>query len=273
MTDAIPPIRPAAIILLLRDGADGAGPLEVLCLQRSARLGAFSGVLSFPGGKVSPDDAAPALRALSDGAEDLDDDAFGHAVAAIREAFEEAGVLLARRPGETEPIGDAWSASHADDRRRLADGRLTMADFARDQDVRLAVDRLTLFAHWITPEIERHRFDTWFFAAHAPEGHAPRHDGGEIVEGLWIAPEAALAEAEAGRRSIVFPTRLTLMRLAQYASAEDAIAAARDWTIAPIMPVARDTPEGRILTIPPEAGYPVSELPIEVAAGRAPWRG
>lgn len=275
MTDAIDPAaihpaRPAAIILLLRDGSGG---LEILCLQRSSRLGAFSGVLSFPGGKVSEADADPALRAISDGADPLDDHAFGHAIAAIREAFEEAGVLLARRAGEDELIGDAWAASHSAEREALAKGSLAMVDFARANAIRPAVDRLTLFAHWITPEIERHRFDTWFFAAHAPEGHDPSHDGGEIVEGLWIAPRDAIAEADAGRRSLVFPTRLTLMRLAQYASAEEALAAARGWTIVPIMPVPREDADGVHLCIPPEAGYPVSELPWEVAAGKVPWRG
>jgi 8-oxo-dGTP pyrophosphatase MutT (NUDIX family) len=273
MTDAIPAARPAAIILLLRDGADGNGPLEVLCLQRSSRLGAFSGVLSFPGGKVADTDADPDLRARCDGADDLDDTAFGHAVAAIREAFEEAGVLFARRAGDDALIGDNWATSHTDQRKRLADGSLAMADFVRAHDIRLALDRLTLFAHWITPEIESHRFDTWFFAAHAPEGHAPSHDGGEIVEGLWIAPQAALEEAAAGRRAIVFPTRLTLMRLAQYASAEAAIAGVGDWPMDPIMPVSRKTDDGVHLCIPPEAGYPVSELPWEVAAGKVPWRG
>lgn len=270
MTDAIHPTRPAAIILLLRDGEDG---LEVLCLQRSAQLGAFSGVLSFPGGKVSPPDADARLRAISDGAEPLDDKAFGHAIAAIREAFEEAGILLARRAGEADPIGDAWAASHMEERAALADGSLTMAAFAARAGIRPAVDRLTLFAHWITPEIERHRFDTWFFAAHVGEGHDPSHDGGEIVEGLWITPQAAIEEAAAGRRSLVFPTRLTLMRLAQFATAEAALAAARTWRIDPIMPVAREAEDGLYLCIPPEAGYPVSSLPWEVAAGKAPWRG
>ncbi len=292
MTDAIAPARPAAIILLLRDGEDGDGPLEVLCLQRSTELGAFSGVLSFPGGKVSEADAGPALRARCDGADGLDDEAFGHAVAAIREAFEEAGVLFARRAGDAaliadnltgnnlagddltgdDLIGDAWATSHADERRRLANGTLPTTDFVQAHDIRLALDRLTLFARWITPEFQRHRFDTWFFAAHAPEGHTPSHDGGEIVEGLWIAPDAALAEADAGRRSIVFPTRLTLMRLAQYASAEAAIAGVRDWPTDPIMPIRRDTGDGIRLCIPPETGYPVSEVPLEVAAGKAPWR-
>jgi 8-oxo-dGTP pyrophosphatase MutT (NUDIX family) len=277
MTDAIAPARPAAIILLLRDGEDGDDPLEVLCLQRSTELGAFSGVLSFPGGKVSEADADPALRARCDGADGLDDEAFGHAVAAIREAFEEAGVLFARRAGGDAPIGDnligdAWATSHEDERRRLADGTLPTTDFVQTHDIRLALDRLTLFARWITPEFQRHRFDTWFFAAHAPEGHTPSHDGGEIVEGLWIAPDAALAEADAGRRSIVFPTRLTLMRLAQYASAEAAIAGVRDWPMDPIMPVRRDTSDGIRLCIPPETGYPVCEVPVEVASGKAPWR-
>ncbi|MEQ8695349.1 MAG: NUDIX domain-containing protein, partial [Bauldia litoralis] len=124
MTDAIHPARPASIILLLRDGDDGAGGLEVMCLQRSAQLGAFSGVLSFPGGKVSDPDCAADLRARSDGAEALDDQAFGHAIAAIREAFEEAGILLARRAGEADPIGDAWATSHVAEREALARGEM-----------------------------------------------------------------------------------------------------------------------------------------------------
>ena len=216
--------RPAATILLLRDGPQG---LEVLMVARAREVDFASGALVFPGGRVDPED-----HALADPADPL-----GHfRVAAIREAWEECGLLLAR-PGQVS--GEGAFAAHLAERGLAPDP----AGLAR-------------FAHWITPAHSPKRFDTHFFLARAPEGQEPMHDGREAVEALFLPPAQAVAEAEAGRRTLVFATRLNLLRLARHASVDEAFAAAERHPIVTVCPQPVPDAEGNVmLKIPEEAGY------------------
>lgn len=218
--------RPAATILLLRDAPSG---MEVLMVARAREVDFASGALVFPGGRVEPADAALAPQGDPLGA---------FRIAAIREAWEESGILLAHPPGpDVPPEGEFLAHLHA-------------------RGVRPAHAALTPFAHWITPAHSAKRFDTHFFLAHAPEGQEAIHDGREAVEALWVRPDQAVEEADAGRRTLVFATRLNLLRLAQFRSAEAAIAAARAAPIVTVMPEPiSDGAGGTLLRIPAEAGY------------------
>jgi 8-oxo-dGTP pyrophosphatase MutT (NUDIX family) len=226
-----PPVmpRPAATILLLRDGAEG---LEVLMVCRNREVDFASGALVFPGGRVDPGDAA-----LGEG----DDPLEPFRVAAIREAWEESGLLVAR-PG-TKRAGEGAFAAH------LA-GLGLVPDTAA----------LVRYAHWITPASSPKRFDTHFFLAPAPEGQEALHDGREAVEAVWIRPAEALAEAEAGRRTLVFATRLNLMRLAGFGSAAEALTA--EHPLVTVTPEPRpDGAGGVVLRVPLAAGYGADEFP------------
>jgi len=218
--------RPAATILLLRDGRHG---LEVLMVARAREVEFASGALVFPGGRVESTDAALAPP---------EDPLGAFRIAAIREAWEESGILMAHPPGPEIPAeGEFLTHLH-------------------ERGLRPSHAALTPFAHWITPPHSHKRFDTHFFLAHAPEGQEAIHDGREAVEAVWIRPEVAVSEAQAGRRTLVFPTRLNLLRLARHASAEEAIGMAATAPIVTVMPEPiSDGAGGTLLRIPEAAGY------------------
>ena len=218
--------RPASTILLLRDGAAG---LEVFMVVRNRAIDFAGGALVFPGGRVEEADAALGEP---------------FRIAAIREAFEESGILLARR-------GDAWLAAHS--LPRDADFHALLAEHALTP----AADALVHYAHWITPADMPKRFDTHFFLAQAPPQQVGLHDGGEAVESVWITPGLALAEADAGRRVLVFATRLNLARLARFATVGQALAGAGPVVTVCPQPFQRDG--ATWLRIPAEAGYGASE--------------
>lgn len=235
--------RPAATILLLRDGAAG---LEVLMVARAREVDFASGALVFPGGRV---EAADSLLAP-------EGDPLGHyRIAAIREAWEECGLLLARPPAP--PPAEGPFAAH-------------LAGLG----LRPHHEALTPFAHWVTPVHSPKRFDTHFFVAPAPEDQVAVHDGHEMVEAVWMRPAQVLEEAEAGRRTLVFPTRLNLGRLARHRSMEEAIAAARATPIVTVMPEPVPDGEGNVmLRIPEAAGYGGSLFPAKdrpASGGRWP---
>lgn len=244
---------PASTVLLLRDGAEG---LEVLMITRHAASGFAAGALAFPGGKLDPEDEtlAPAtFGAPPPGA---------FRVAAVRETYEETGLLLARRPGSASLLAH-------DDVARLP--RAGFAGLVAEARLELALDLLVPYAHWITPADSPKRFDTHFFLAPVPEGQRPIADERETHGLSWVRPAEILAEAEAGRASMVFATRMNLRRLAASASVADALDAARARPIATVCPEIVKRPDGTYYCIPEAAGYGGSEFP---AAGipRA-WSG
>lgn len=250
---------PAATILMLRDASDG---IEVFMVERHREIDFASGALVFPGGAVDAGDRAPALRELVDGAEHLDDEMLALAIAAIREAFEECGILLAREQDASDLVSGSRLARLDAYRDRLHSGELTLVRFLREEKLRLAADRLTRFAHWITPERMPKRYDTHFYVAHAPEDHLAVHDGHESVDSVWITPRAALEAAATGRRTVIFPTLRNLELLALYPDAEAAIAASRTRRIVPVTPWNEARADGNYLCIPADAGYPTWEEKI-----------
>lgn len=251
---------PAATILLARDGHEG---LEVFMVVRHHQIDFASGALVFPGGKVDKRDMEPEVRGLVDGAEGLDERELGMRVAAIREAFEESGVLLARDTGRDDIVDAARVAILEPYREKLNSGEVGIAEFLQNEGLRLAADKLVPFAHWITPDMMPKRFDTHFYLAVAPEDHVAVHDGTESVDSVWIRPHDALREAEEGKRTIIFPTRMNVSKLGRASTCEQAMVSALSSDVVTVLPVVQKKESGAVLVIPEAAGYDVTEEPLE----------
>ncbi len=266
MSEPVTP-RLSATVLLARDGADG---LEIFMVVRHHEIDFASGALVFPGGSLDPGDRDPRLRGLCDGADQLDDDQLAVRVAATREAFEECGVLLLRSPASGRIVDGARAAALGETYRKpLEANEIGMADVAEAEGLRLALDEMTHFAHWITPVHLPKRFDTHFFLARAPDDHDLAHDGSEAVDSVWINPARALEEADAGKRTLIFATRLNLERVGRSNTVCEALDRTRQDPIVPVMPEVTKTETGRILRIPIEAGYGKSEYHMEGGPGSA----
>ena len=259
VSEAEKPTISASTVLLIRDGADG---VEVFMVVRHHEIDSFSGALVFPGGKVDPEDAD--ARPYCRGAEGMDENTLSHRVAAVRESFEECGVLLATNKDSGDLIGaEQLAGIEARWRADLTTGKITMADVCRTEGLILALDKMVHFAHWITPRIVPKVFDTQFFVARAPVDHVALHDGSESTDSEWLRPEAAVADAESGKRTLVFPTRMNLLKLAQHKTVDEAMAAARATPVVTVQPEPVAHPKGRTLEIPAEAGYPGSLFLVE----------
>lgn len=252
---------PAATILLLRD----VPQFEVLMVERHAEMSFAGGALVFPGGRIDAGDRDPAWAAHSDGFGACPQEERAPRIAAIREAFEETGVLIARRDGVA--IGAAEAEALAPWRNRVeADDRLFLEMIASER-LSLAVDALHLFARWRPgKEVAHRRYDTWFFAAVTPARQRASADGREATEVVWTTPAGALEDDDAGRRKMIFPTRRNVELLAQSDSAMAAFDFAATRTIRPVEPRIVERGGARFLTIPDDLGYPVTEEALESAA-------
>lgn len=226
--EAPPPARPAATLVVVRDAAVG---IEVLLLRRAERGDHTGGAWVFPGGIVDASDA-DAHRHCADVDDDLASARLGlerggldYYVAAVRECFEEAGLLYARMPGQSSLV-----ELHGDDATRVAAWRepmhrreRTLAQLCAAAGWELALDRLAYFGHWLTPPLRIKRFDTRFFVAEAPPVQISAHDANEVVEQLWLRPVDALARAR--ELKLLTPTAKTLESLARF----DRVAALLAW--------------------------------------------
>jgi 8-oxo-dGTP pyrophosphatase MutT (NUDIX family) len=225
--------RDAATLILLRNSDRPGGGIEVLLLRRHAQSAFLPGAHVFPGGVVeeadfAPEIAAPLCQGLSfDQAHRIIEDvspperSLGFFVAAIREAFEESGILLAH------------SQRSIDERRMMrlggyrAEVHANPSNFVsrlREEGLNLATDALFYFAHWITPEVLPIRFDARFFVAAAPSGQEASPDGKETVQARWISPQDALEEHRKGMLKLAPPTFHSLSGLAEFRTADEAIA-------------------------------------------------
>lgn len=249
-TQKIAPVIPAATILLLRDGAEG---IEVFMVKRHHQIDFTPGALVFPGGKVFDGDCDAALENLTDGVQDWSTDMRALGAAAIREVFEESGILMAREEGRRDFISATRAAALQHYRGPLDRREVGLAEMLNTEKLRLACDGLAHFAHWITPEMMPKRFDTHFFLAAVPEGHLGRHDGHESVDSVWIRPEVAIADRK--RWNVIFPTKLNLMKLAEARTVEQALATARAAAPVCVTPWTEQGPDGLILRIRDDAGY------------------
>jgi 8-oxo-dGTP pyrophosphatase MutT (NUDIX family) len=238
--------RPAATVLLVRDGADG---LEVLMVTRHVDSGFAAGARVFPGGKVDEIDRVLAARLPH---AEADEEAAAFAVAAVRELWEETGILLAYT-GESRELVDAIDAV------AMTPGA-TLADLVERRRCLPAVDLLVPFAHWVTPESRPRRFDTRFFLAPYDGDQRAVFDGYETVEVGWVTPARALAEADAGSCTIVLPTRMNLELLGTAATVAEALASARRRPLVRVLPEVCQVDGHRVVRIPENAGYGVGEI-------------
>lgn len=248
------PIRPAATILLIRD----APTLEVLMVKRHHETANHAGALVFPGGKThaGDHDGAWARRTLGWEATPAEERALR--IAAVREVYEEAGVLLAR-DSAGQPFAGDERAAHA--RNEVMHDARSFLDLVQELDVMLDLSALTAFARWITPSAATARFDTWFYLARAESEQLASCDGWETVDVQWIEPGEAIRLAALGERRVVFPTRMNLKRLAESTDTVDALARAARRPLVAVQTRVEERPEGRMLVLPPEAGYgEVAEL-------------
>jgi len=248
--------RPASTILLLRDSV-AAKEIEVFMMVRHHQIEFNSGALVFPGGSIDAGDKEIVARSdLYSGGEGLSESDRGFRIAAIRETFEESGILLARPKGSAAPV-DARRAGEIADAHRIAlcEHKISFLSILADNGLQLALDTLVPYAHWITPEGMPKRFDTWFFLAAAPPDQLGAHDGRESTDSIWVSPREAVAGGESGRFKLPFPTTRNLIRLGKQPTVKNALDDARGMSIITVMPVMTKTEAGRQLRIPREAGY------------------
>jgi len=246
--------RLSATVLLVRQRQD----LEVLMVGRNEKS-YFGSALVFPGGVVDAADRADHWLAWAHGAEGLGADERALRVAAFREMHEEAGLLLC----DDAPAGAIPAAPEA--------GVDPFIDALRRHGGKLDLAAMHPFAHWITPEMAPKRYDTHFFVCGIETEVVAIHDGHETVSAEWISPVKALEFAETKERHILFPTKMQLKMLAESATVEAAIEAARRRKIVTVMPRLEERPSGRVLTIPADAGYgAVEDLPPDMAPPRRP---
>lgn len=216
-------------------------------VKRHHQIDFAAGALVFPGGKSHGGDEDPRWRDLATGWDAIGEDGHALRIAAIREAYEEAGVLLARDSSGALYEGEAAVEVRA----AVAEDRVPFIDVVGELGLKLDLAALTIFARWITPKLMPKRFDTWFYAAHAPTAQQAICDGHEAVDAEWIAPSQALEMAAAGTRKVIFPTRMNLQLLAESASPVEAIERSLRRPLITVEPWV----EGQGLRIQPEAGY------------------
>jgi 8-oxo-dGTP pyrophosphatase MutT (NUDIX family) len=252
----------AASVILARPAAHD---FEVYMTRRSRRSAFAAGAFVFPGGTVESQDFAPAVHARAIGLETLRVQQMFRAaaprelpssepaiepaaagallIAALRELFEEAGILIARtQAGRGVGAAAAGVRDVQDARVRIGNGDLTFADFLAQRDWFADARELALFSHWITPPSEPLRYNTHFFFARAPVDQAGLADAYETHEGVWIVPRDALARREDRAFHLVYPTIKHLERLAGFATLDDALAFARSKPVLTILPTS--SPDG-----------------------------
>src|SRR2546422_884975 len=228
------PVQPrlASAVLLLRDMTPGQG-IEVFMVRRVIQSDFAPDVFVFPGGSVSADDRAAeqaeqVFTPVAPGKADPEGRTIlgsGTRAAAIRELFEEAGVLLAYRGEQVLAIGEEDVARFDHYRQAFNQRNGSLIEMARAENLRLATDRLGYFAHWITPEGMPKRFDTHFFITTAPAEQQAAHDQLETSEGVWISPQEALDRSERNEFPLVFATIHQLQELAVFESVKEALEA------------------------------------------------
>jgi 8-oxo-dGTP pyrophosphatase MutT (NUDIX family) len=242
-------------------------------VRRNLRSDFVGGAYVFPGGAVDPLDGGTVAEALCAGRTDaeasgllgLDAGGLAYWVAVVRETFEEAGLLLAERPG-----GPALLAGEPEEEARVAAGRSAVndgsrrfLDLCRQEGLRLRVGDIHYFAHWITPRGAPRRYDTRFFVAAAPPGQAAAHSAGETIAEVWIAPEEALARHRTGEIEIIFPTIRNLQAIGRFATSGEllAAAAAASSAVPAIEPRVVADGNGMRIVLPGDPGYEQTQVP------------
>lgn len=261
-------IYDASTVIVLRDGDDGP---ETFMLRRHGKSSFMANAWVYPGGRLDEADCRPEAVArivglTTDTARqelgiDSPSRAAGLYLAAIRETFEEAGMLLARRRGEADWIDleAADTATFATYRDQLHSYDIALSEVAEAEDLEFPLDELAFFAHWITPTFEPKRFDTYFFLARAPHRQEPLHDDKETTDSFWIRPQDALERAAAGELYLAPPTQRTLERLAVFGTVDEAFAAAESYLPPCILPHLVTDGDQPMLLLPGDPEFPADD--------------
>jgi 8-oxo-dGTP pyrophosphatase MutT (NUDIX family) len=274
--------RDAATIMLVRDThVDGDDSLEVCMLRRHLDSDFVGGAYVFPGGKVEDSDRDGSTREVCRGRSDAEASALleiptgGLAfwVAALRECFEEAGVVLAYR-AESDPqsLVDATSlevrARLRSLRQSVNAGELEFFDACRQEGICLAVDRVHYFSHWVTPEMAPKRYDTRFFVAALPPGQVPVHDDLEMVDTVWVQPAEALRRAREGQFDVIFPTMKNLQAISRFKTSSELLeAAAAVERVPTILPRVVADGGGVRIVLPGDPDYELAQSSGDEAKG------
>ncbi len=262
---AVVAARDSATVVLLRDGkrgADGQQTVEAYLLRRVTSMAFAAGMHVFPGGSVDPRDeslppscwAGPPARDWAQVLTATESLARSLVCAAVRETFEETGVLLAGASAN-DVLADVCDDSWESDRQALLDRSSSLAAMLTRRRLRLRADLLRPWAHWVTPEIEPRRYDTRFFVAAMPTGQRTRHVGGEADAVAWLSPGEALDAAASGAVGLLPPTAFTLAELSAYPTVAAVLAAAAARDVRPVLPRIVLSGEDAVVLLPGEPGY------------------
>ncbi len=260
--------RASATVVLLRDGTRGP---EVLLVLRNER-GSFAASYVFPGGVNEPGDAAVHDRChgmtdeLASHVLGVNDGGLNYYVAAIRELFEESGILLAHRVGNDDEFVQVTDHDCDAHREQLNNGELPWRDFLQDHELLIACDTLHYFAFWVTPRVRQKRFSTRFFMAALPDGQLACHDGGELTDSCWMRPDDALASADSKQLSLPPPTRATLEQLGQFSSVDAALGWALEREqqgVTCILPAILGPRDAQRIVLPGDPDYPADHRGLQ----------
>ena len=277
---AIP--KKAATVILLRDKKPEG--FEVFLLKRHEKSSFMGGNFVYPGGRVDRDDGSLEICSFSKGITFDEahkilggtfspEESFAHWIAAIRELFEEAGVLLAYAQNE-----DLVQIKNQDElnkfsnyRSLLQKGGITICQMAQEEKLLFALDQLLYYAHWITPEARSERFDTRFFLAQYPIGQEASHDQKETTAGIWITPQKALEENLNGEVMLSPPTLKTLEDLSRFKSIGEVLYSFKAREIRPILPILTKISDNPLIVFPWDPEYNLfkrGEIPVPIDHGR-----
>jgi 8-oxo-dGTP pyrophosphatase MutT (NUDIX family) len=277
---AIP--KKAATVILLR-GKEPMG-FEVFLLKRHEKSSFMGGNFVYPGGRVDRDDGSLEVCSLSQGMTSdktqkilggtfSPEESFAHWIAAIRELFEEAGVLLAYDQKENffQIKNRTEQEKFFNYRALLGRGGITLCQMAQEEKLLFALDQLHYYAHWITPEARSERFDTRFFLAQYPLGQEASHDQKETTAGIWISPSKALEENLKGEVMLSPPTLKTLEDLSRSKSIDDVFHSLNEKEIQPILPILTKISDNPLIVFPWDPEYNLfkrGEIPVPIDHGR-----
>lgn len=282
-TAPAPPLRDAATVIIARPAVSG---FEVFMVRRSRESSFMPSIHVYPGGALDPQDceehvlahitgmtADEAGRRL--GMPDEPMKAVGLFLAGVRESFEEAGFLLAKRAGEEDWIdltSDPEVAARFEGyRARLNAYEMSMAQLLEEEDLYIPIDKVGYFARWITPFFEKKRFDARFFVTYAPKNQRPLHDDREATQSEWIAPSVALARYVAGEFELAPPTISTLTRLARFGSVMSLERAARTYNPPALLPHFMAVDDAMTLVLPGDSLYPTDDERYAIGGVGSPW--
>lgn len=262
----------AATVILTRD--QEGGPFEVFIMRRNKKQDFMGGAFVFPGGQLDDADCDPHLAGCAQGLSveeaklglnepDLPNHkAIGLFFAAVRETFEEAGMLLAAHQSGAEvdfsdsEIHERFQAS----RRELHGGKISLKELAERENIQFTLGLIRPYAHWITPDGQPKRFDTRFLLARLPKGQIPVHDSIEMIESLWITTKDALSESEAGKILLMPPTLKIMEELSEFSSVDELFEVAASREIHSILPQPFSEGDTFGLKLPHDSEYSIEEF-------------